>query len=128
MTTSKLPSLIGMRSILKDWFNKIIVQPWITVLVPTSFPSAISMSVASSGWPFVSVVPGQMTYLVASLTLDSARSCVMQGGIFLQVVVVGEGSSIIKISFVIIDFLQIKSLKAVTIPSIFWDSPDEDFS
>ncbi|GJT97358.1 reverse transcriptase domain-containing protein [Tanacetum coccineum] len=28
--------------------------------------------VASSDWPFVSAVPGQMTHLVASLTLDSA--------------------------------------------------------
>ncbi|GJX10008.1 hypothetical protein Tco_0199867 [Tanacetum coccineum] len=65
MTTSKLPSLIGMRSILKGWFNKIRVQLWITV--------------ASSGWPFVFAVPGQMTHLVASLTLDSVRSCVMQG-------------------------------------------------
>ncbi|GJS64127.1 hypothetical protein Tco_0678691 [Tanacetum coccineum] len=34
--------------------------------------------VASSGWPFVFAVPGQMTHLVASLTLNSARSCVMQ--------------------------------------------------
>ncbi|GJX64625.1 putative reverse transcriptase domain-containing protein [Tanacetum coccineum] len=34
--------------------------------------------VASNGLPFVSAVPGQMTHLVASLTLDSARSCVMQ--------------------------------------------------
>ncbi|GKD75752.1 hypothetical protein Tco_1334034 [Tanacetum coccineum] len=43
MTTSKLPSLFGMRSILKGWFSKIRVQPWITVLVPTMFPLAISM-------------------------------------------------------------------------------------
>ncbi|GKE50534.1 hypothetical protein Tco_1481792, partial [Tanacetum coccineum] len=40
--------------------------------------------VASSGWPFVSVVPGLVTYLVASLTLDSARSCVMQGAFLTQ--------------------------------------------
>ncbi|GJV42626.1 hypothetical protein Tco_1421066 [Tanacetum coccineum] len=33
--------------------------------------------VASSGWPFASTVPGQMTHLVASLTPDNARSCVM---------------------------------------------------
>ncbi|GKF38941.1 hypothetical protein Tco_0119002 [Tanacetum coccineum] len=44
MTTSKLSSLISMRSILKGWFSKIKVQPWITLLVPTRFPSAISMS------------------------------------------------------------------------------------
>ncbi|GJT93617.1 hypothetical protein Tco_1082462 [Tanacetum coccineum] len=37
------------------------------------------MKVVSSGWSFVSAVPGQMTYPVASLTLDSTRSYVMQG-------------------------------------------------
>ncbi|GKA89406.1 putative reverse transcriptase domain-containing protein [Tanacetum coccineum] len=42
-----------------------------------SFSFNIGYEVASSGWPFVSAVPGQMTHLVASLTLDSARSCVM---------------------------------------------------
>ncbi|GKE69462.1 hypothetical protein Tco_1527534, partial [Tanacetum coccineum] len=35
--------------------------------------------IVSSGWSFVSAVLGQMTYPVASLTLDSARSYVMQG-------------------------------------------------
>ncbi|GJS33352.1 hypothetical protein Tco_0531734 [Tanacetum coccineum] len=43
------------------------------------------LHVSSSGWPFLSAVPGQMTYLVASLTLDSARSCVMQGTFLTQV-------------------------------------------
>ncbi|GKE99849.1 hypothetical protein Tco_0023200 [Tanacetum coccineum] len=56
MTMSKLKSLIGIRSILNGWFNKI----------------------TSSGWPFVSVVLSQMAHIVASITLDSARSCVMQ--------------------------------------------------
>ncbi|GKB18940.1 hypothetical protein Tco_0852863 [Tanacetum coccineum] len=46
MTTSKLPSLIGIRSILK--------------------------------------VLGQMAHLVASITLNSARSCVMQGAFLTQ--------------------------------------------
>ncbi|GKE84009.1 hypothetical protein Tco_1557751, partial [Tanacetum coccineum] len=46
--------------------------------------------VASSGWPFVSTVPGQMTHLVASLTLDSTRSYVMQGAFLTQ----GKASSI----------------------------------
>nr|GEX38869.1 putative ribonuclease H-like domain-containing protein [Tanacetum cinerariifolium] len=31
----------------------------------------IGYAVTSSGWPFVSIVPGQMTHFVASLTLDS---------------------------------------------------------
>ncbi|GKA28192.1 hypothetical protein Tco_0714360, partial [Tanacetum coccineum] len=47
-------------------------------------------NVASSGWPFVSIVPSQMTHLVASLTLDSARSCMMQGAFLTQ----GKASSI----------------------------------
>ncbi|GJT60248.1 putative ribonuclease H-like domain-containing protein [Tanacetum coccineum] len=34
--------------------------------------------VTSSGWPLVLAVPGLMTYLMASLTLDSARPYVMQ--------------------------------------------------
>ncbi|GJZ97345.1 hypothetical protein Tco_0669798 [Tanacetum coccineum] len=46
--------------------------------------------VASSDWPFVSAVPSQMTHLVANLTLDSARSCIMQGSFLTQ----GKASSI----------------------------------
>ncbi|GKE74437.1 hypothetical protein Tco_1536478, partial [Tanacetum coccineum] len=148
MTTSKLPSLFGMRSILKGWFSKIRVQPWITVLVPTMFPLAISMlwvvssvigrilsieardmdkkllsapesnntlarcwlrrniHVSSSGWPFIFAVPGQMTHLVTSLTLDSASVAVAIVVTVVLVVVVGEDSSIIKLSFVIIGSLH----------------------
>ncbi|GJT15360.1 hypothetical protein Tco_0874066 [Tanacetum coccineum] len=40
--------------------------------------------IASSGWSFVSAIPGQMTHLVASITLDSARSCVMQSAFLTQ--------------------------------------------
>ncbi|GKE85096.1 hypothetical protein Tco_1558838, partial [Tanacetum coccineum] len=40
--------------------------------------------VVSSGWSFVSAVLGQMTYLVASFTPESARSYVMQGASFTQ--------------------------------------------
>ncbi|GJY08512.1 hypothetical protein Tco_0375566 [Tanacetum coccineum] len=39
----------------------------------------LTMTVVSSGWSFVSAILGQMTYPVASPTLDSANSCVMQG-------------------------------------------------
>ncbi|GKE45733.1 hypothetical protein Tco_1473017, partial [Tanacetum coccineum] len=46
--------------------------------------------VAFSGWPPVLGVPGLMTHLVASLTLDIARSCVMQGAFLTQ----GKVSSI----------------------------------
>ncbi|GKC11458.1 hypothetical protein Tco_1008240 [Tanacetum coccineum] len=40
--------------------------------------------VVSSGWSFVSAVPGQMTYPVASSTLDSARSDMIRGTPFTQ--------------------------------------------
>ncbi|GJY35416.1 hypothetical protein Tco_0420794 [Tanacetum coccineum] len=86
--------------------------------------------VVSSGWSFVSAVPGQMTYPVASLTLDSASPegflpsiqlmvfmvtvvivavilVVIVVVIFGVVVVVGGVSSIIKLSFMIISFLRI---------------------
>nr|GEV65318.1 reverse transcriptase domain-containing protein [Tanacetum cinerariifolium] len=79
----------------------------------------------SSGWSFVFKVLGQMTYLVASLTLDSANSCVMQGAsctqrkismivvivaivrvvivvVIIGVVVFSDVSSVLKLSFLII--------------------------
>ncbi|GJS06901.1 hypothetical protein Tco_0363697 [Tanacetum coccineum] len=40
--------------------------------------------ITSSGWPFVSVVLGQMAHLVTSITLNSARSCVMQSAFLTQ--------------------------------------------
>nr|GFB45269.1 hypothetical protein [Tanacetum cinerariifolium] len=43
-----------------------------------------NVPIASGGWPFVSAVPGQMTHLVASMTLDSARSCMMHGPFLTQ--------------------------------------------
>ncbi|GKA38580.1 hypothetical protein Tco_0731131 [Tanacetum coccineum] len=48
------------------------------------------LQAASSGWPFVYAVPSLVTYLVASLALDNARSCVMQGAFLIQ----GKASSI----------------------------------
>ncbi|GKG50193.1 hypothetical protein Tco_0521293, partial [Tanacetum coccineum] len=44
----------------------------------------------AAGCSFVSAVPGLMTYFVASLTLDIARSCVMQGIFLTQ----GKASSV----------------------------------
>ncbi|GKE94228.1 hypothetical protein Tco_1579083, partial [Tanacetum coccineum] len=35
-------------------------------------------------WPFVSVVLGQMAHLVTSITLNGARSCVMQSAFLTQ--------------------------------------------
>ncbi|GJX40477.1 reverse transcriptase domain-containing protein [Tanacetum coccineum] len=40
--------------------------------------------ITSNGWPLVSAVLGQMAHLVASITLDSARSCVMQSAFLTQ--------------------------------------------
>ncbi|GKB26719.1 hypothetical protein Tco_0866120, partial [Tanacetum coccineum] len=40
--------------------------------------------IAPSSWSFVSAVSSQMTYLVASITLDSAKSYVMQGAFLTQ--------------------------------------------
>ncbi|GJY60006.1 hypothetical protein Tco_0459898 [Tanacetum coccineum] len=42
------------------------------------------IKITSSGWPFVSAVPGQMAHLVTSITLDSARSYVMQNAFLTQ--------------------------------------------
>ncbi|GKF29949.1 hypothetical protein Tco_0096291 [Tanacetum coccineum] len=67
MMTSKLPSLIGIRSILKGMTNYQYL-----------------LLIASSSWSFVSAVSGQVTHLVASITLDSARSCMMQGAFLTQ--------------------------------------------
>ncbi|GJT05374.1 hypothetical protein Tco_0839836 [Tanacetum coccineum] len=67
MTTLKLPSLIGIRSISKGMASNCHWQ-----------------QITSSGWPFVSVVLGQMAHLVASITLNSARSYVMQSAFLTQ--------------------------------------------
>ncbi|GKA63128.1 hypothetical protein Tco_0762734 [Tanacetum coccineum] len=56
----------------------------------------------SSSWSFVSAVLGQMTYLVASLTLDSART---YDEVILIVVVVDDVSLILKLFVVIIGVL-----------------------
>ncbi|GKE42869.1 hypothetical protein Tco_1470153, partial [Tanacetum coccineum] len=40
--------------------------------------------IISSGLPFISTVLGQMAYLVASITLNSARSYVMQSAFLTQ--------------------------------------------
>ncbi|GJS93400.1 hypothetical protein Tco_0800368 [Tanacetum coccineum] len=67
MTTSKLPSLIDIRSILKGMTSNCY---W--------------WQITSSSWPFVSAVLGQMAHLVANITLNSARSCVMQSAFLTQ--------------------------------------------
>ncbi|GKD24492.1 hypothetical protein Tco_1230706 [Tanacetum coccineum] len=73
-----------------------------------------------AGWPFVSIVLSQMAHLVANITLNSTRSCVMQSAFLTQgmvstvvgvgvtvvvviivAVVVVESYSVVKLSFVI---------------------------
>ncbi|GKD85876.1 hypothetical protein Tco_1357030 [Tanacetum coccineum] len=55
-----------------------------TSKLPSMTNYLYSLLIASSGWSFISAVPGQMTHPVASLTLDSARSCVMQSAFLTQ--------------------------------------------
>ncbi|GJX23227.1 hypothetical protein Tco_0227672 [Tanacetum coccineum] len=122
MDTKLLSASESNNTLARCWFR------WNVIV--TSFGSCgdvlVPLQVASSGWPLVSAVPGLMTHLVASLTLDSARSCVIQGAFLTQgkaskllgvdlvavvvvvvlVVVVVGGSSIIKLSFVIIGSLH----------------------
>nr|GEY25218.1 hypothetical protein [Tanacetum cinerariifolium] len=56
---------------------------WPSVLLLTGIIHAIVMDVlvivaiTSSSWSFVFAILGQMTYLIADLTPDCARSCVM---------------------------------------------------
>ncbi|GKB31888.1 hypothetical protein Tco_0871289 [Tanacetum coccineum] len=40
--------------------------------------------ITSSGWPLVYAVLGQMAHLVTSITLNSARSCMMQSAFLTQ--------------------------------------------
>nr|GEV56866.1 reverse transcriptase domain-containing protein [Tanacetum cinerariifolium] len=76
---------------------------WPSILLLTEIIRAIVtdvlvvVAITSSGWPFVSAIPGHVAHLVASITLDSARSSVVVGGV--TVVVVVEISSVIKLSF-----------------------------
>ncbi|GJV05528.1 hypothetical protein Tco_1343184 [Tanacetum coccineum] len=93
MTTSKLPSLIGIRSISKGGILSIDARDMDTKLLsaPESNNTLARCSslgiITSSGWPFVSTVLGQMAHLVTSITLNNARSCVMQSAFLTQMTV-----------------------------------------
>nr|GFC48137.1 reverse transcriptase domain-containing protein [Tanacetum cinerariifolium] len=62
----------------------------VTASKPQTLEEAINTAqrlmgqITSSGWPFVFTVPGYVAYLVATITLNNARSCVMQGAFFTQ--------------------------------------------
>ncbi|GKB72517.1 hypothetical protein Tco_0933929 [Tanacetum coccineum] len=91
-------SLVGLKVPSSRTFLKELIRRVLGLLVPllalNRFGILLSEpeegQVAFSGWPFDSAVPSQMTHFVASLTLDSARSCVMQGAFLTQ----GMASSI----------------------------------
>ncbi|GJU68816.1 hypothetical protein Tco_1255075 [Tanacetum coccineum] len=96
MTTSKLPSLIGIRSILKGWFNKVsIVMGGIFSLKARDMDTKLLSAPESNNtlvWqvsvigsrllpvagPLFFAVLGQMAHLVANITLNSARYYMMQ--------------------------------------------------
>ncbi|GKB33728.1 hypothetical protein Tco_0873129 [Tanacetum coccineum] len=75
----------------KTWVDRILgfMEPvgYGPTTLPLSYSDRITsygycLKIISSGWSFAPAVLGQMAYLVASLTLDSARSYVMQGAPF----------------------------------------------
>ncbi|GKC90799.1 hypothetical protein Tco_1151448 [Tanacetum coccineum] len=68
-TLSLSSSQISFIGMTRDLSHKYFLEMW---------------KVASRGWSFASAVPGQMTHLVASPTLASANSCVMQGAFCTQ--------------------------------------------
>ncbi|GKE91944.1 hypothetical protein Tco_1573039 [Tanacetum coccineum] len=90
MTTSKLLSLISIRSISKGGIFSLEARDMDTKLLsaPESNNTLARCSslgiITSSGWPFVSVVLGQVVHLVTSITLNSARSCMMQSAFLTQ--------------------------------------------
>ncbi|GKA81380.1 hypothetical protein Tco_0788072 [Tanacetum coccineum] len=94
MMTSKLPSLIGIRLILKGWFYKIRGQPWIT--------SASLAQRKVSMVPFVgSISPEGFLPLILLLAVIIARVVVT----VVVVVAVGGVPSTLKLLFMVIGFL-----------------------
>nr|GEZ98366.1 hypothetical protein [Tanacetum cinerariifolium] len=73
--------------------------------------------IISSGRSYVSTVLGQMTYPVTSLTLDSARSYVMQGASFTQGIVssIPIGGSISPEGFLLLILLLVVIIVTVVI-------------
>ncbi|GJZ68459.1 hypothetical protein Tco_0631699 [Tanacetum coccineum] len=100
MTTSKLPTLIGIRSISKGGIFSIEARDMDTKILSAlesnnTLARCSSLGIiTSSGWPFVSAVLGQIAYPVTSITLNSARSCVLQSA-FLTQAVVGVGVTVV---------------------------------
>ncbi|GKE61862.1 hypothetical protein Tco_1512229 [Tanacetum coccineum] len=79
MTTSKLPSLIGIRSISKVVSN--VIGGILSIEARDMDTKLLSAPKLNN---ILARSPGQMTHPVASLTLDSARSCVMHSAFLTQ--------------------------------------------
>ncbi|GJX02229.1 hypothetical protein Tco_0186142 [Tanacetum coccineum] len=75
------------------------------------------MEVVSSGWSFVYAILGQMTYSIASPTLDSAGSYVMQGASFTQGTIssIPVGGSISPEGFLLLVLLLVEIIVTVVI-------------
>ncbi|GKC24882.1 hypothetical protein Tco_1027032 [Tanacetum coccineum] len=83
MTTSKPSSLIGMRSISIGWYNKVsIVMGGIFSLEARDMDMKLLSALESNNT--LARFLGQMAHLVTSITLDSARSYVMQSAFLTQ--------------------------------------------
>ncbi|GKA89414.1 hypothetical protein Tco_0811226 [Tanacetum coccineum] len=133
MTMSKLQKLIGIRSILKvvsnvidgilsiearDIDTKLLSAPESNNTLAKSWFRR-NVPIASSGWPFVSAVSGQMTHLVASLTLDSA-SISPEGfrpSILLLAVIIVAVAIAIVVAFIVV-VAVIGVVVVVVVPSI----------
>ncbi|GJZ90026.1 hypothetical protein Tco_0661953 [Tanacetum coccineum] len=104
MITSKLPSLIGIRLILKGWFYKIKEQPWITGASCTQ--RKVSMV------PFVFSIPFVLSW-GGNISSDSFLPPILLLVVIIATVVVtvvvvvtiGGVPSILKILFMVIGFL-----------------------
>ncbi|GJU03916.1 Fe-S cluster assembly factor HCF101, chloroplastic [Tanacetum coccineum] len=89
--------------------------------------------ITSSGWPFVSVVLSQMTHLVANITLNSARSCVMQsvfltqGTLVIIVAVVGVGVTVVVIIVAVVVVVESSSVVKLSSSSITFPPPRTTF-
>ncbi|GKF59648.1 hypothetical protein Tco_0176434 [Tanacetum coccineum] len=86
MMTSKLPSLIDIRSILKGWFNK---SAFLTQGMISNIPIVFSWNDSIRPEGLLSFVLLWLVIIVAVVGVD------------VMVVVVVESSSIVKLSFVI---------------------------
>ncbi|GJV31681.1 hypothetical protein Tco_1392081 [Tanacetum coccineum] len=65
-------------------FDVVVVDLVLSGLRHLHMGNLLHFQITSSGWPFVSAVLGQMAHLVSSITLNSARSCVMQSAFLTQ--------------------------------------------